>query len=152
MTTVLTYGTFDLFHYGHVRLLERARNMGDRLGVGVSSDAFNDVKGKRCVMPFEHRAAIVKALSCVDFVFPETGWEQKRQDIRTYKADILVMGDDWRSKFDHLSDLCRVEYLERTDGISTTEIKTALAAFNGERIRELHRGIEMLHDIARQLR
>lgn len=122
-TVVLTYGTFDLFHYGHLRILQRAAELGDYLIVGVSTDEFNGVKGKRCVYPWEHRARIVEAIRFVDEVIPERCWEQKRRDILDRGVDILVMGTDWRGKFDHLEDICRVVYLPRTPDISSTGIK-----------------------------
>lgn len=151
MKTVLTYGTYDLFHVGHVRLLERARALGDRLVVGVSSDEFNAIKGKRSVIPYEHRAEILRALSCVDDVFPEHDWGQKESDIRRLHAAVLVMGDDWAGKFDEYKTLCEVAYLPRTGGISSTELKTALAAFKGDKIAELHKGLEALRAIVSQL-
>ena len=151
MTTILTYGTFDLFHIGHVQILERAAALGDRLCVGVSSDAFNSTKGKRCIMPYDNRAAIVRAMRCVDEVFPEHHWEQKREDIDRCGADVLVMGDDWTGKFDDLKDVCDVQYLPRTEGISTTDIKKTLSAFRGDKLDELRKGIEGLQSIIKQL-
>lgn len=121
--TVLTYGTFDLFHIGHVRLLRRLSEMGDRLIVGCSTDEFNAIKGKTCVMPYEERAEILRACSYVTDVIPENEWAQKRGDVVTYKADIFAMGDDWEGKFDDLADLCEVVYLPRTEEISTTDLK-----------------------------
>lgn len=123
MKKVITYGTFDLFHLGHLRILERAKSFGDYLIVAVSSDAFNALKGKTCVYPFQHRAEIVRALRCVDEVIAEENWEQKRSDILTHKVDVFVMGSDWKGKFDELKDICTVEYLKRTPDISSTEIK-----------------------------
>src|SRR6056297_3386496 len=102
MKTVITYGTFDLFHIGHLRLLERAKALGDKLCVGVSADSFNESKGKKSIVPYEHRAAIVSSISFVDEVFPECSWDQKPLDIKRLSADILVMGDDWEGKFDYL--------------------------------------------------
>ncbi|MFD0859182.1 adenylyltransferase/cytidyltransferase family protein [Roseovarius aquimarinus] len=121
--TVLTYGTFDLFHAGHVRLLSRLAELGDRLVVGCSTDAFNSSKGKLCVMSFDARVEILEACRHVDLVIPEECWEQKRTDIVEHGADIFAMGSDWTGKFDDLSDLCEVVYLPRTENISTTEIK-----------------------------
>ena len=123
MKNVLTYGTFDLFHYGHLRLLERAKAMGDHLTVAVSTDEFNEVKGKKCTYSFEHRARIVEAIIYVDRVIPERCWEQKVEDVRKYDIDLFVIGDDWQGKFDHLKKYCKVVYLPRTSNISTTEIK-----------------------------
>ena len=124
--TVLTYGTFDLFHIGHLRLLERLAQLGDRLIVGVSTDEFNAEKGKHSLIPFEDRAAIVAALGIVDQVIPEHGWNQKAQDIRELDVDVFGMGSDWRGKFDHLGDLCEVVYLDRTEGLSSTSIRGQL--------------------------
>ncbi len=126
MKTVITYGTFDLFHVGHLKLLERARALGDRLVVGVSTDAFNEGKGKRTVIPYADRAAIVRAIRCVDDVIPEESWEQKPDDIRRLGVTTFVMGDDWRGKFDDLKKLCEVVYLPRTSMVSTTSIKEAV--------------------------
>lgn len=126
MTTVYTTGTFDLFHIGHLRLLQRAKALageGGRLIVGVSTDRFNEVeKGKRATIPFAERAEIVAALKCVDEVIPENNWD-KRSNILKYAVDIYVIGNDWEGKFDELKDVCRVVYLPRTDGISSTELK-----------------------------
>ena len=123
MTTVITFGTFDVLHIGHIRILERARALGDRLIVGVSSDQLNFSKKQRNpVYPQEERLEIIRSLRCVDGVFLEESLELKGEYIRAHKADVLVMGDDWRGKFDHLSSLCRVTYLTRTEGISTTSL------------------------------
>lgn len=130
MTNVLTYGTFDLFHIGHLRLLERARRLGDRLIVGVSTDDFNAEKGKKTAIPFDERRNIVASLRCVDAVIPEQCWDQKRLDIKDHDISIMVMGDDWEGQFDFLSDICSVVYLSRTDGISTTYLKRYIAATN----------------------
>ncbi len=126
MKKVITYGTFDLFHYGHLRILERAKSFGDYLIVAVSTDEFNEIKGKSCIYPYEHRAKIVAAIKYVDQVIPEKNWEQKIDDVKKYKIDVFVMGDDWKGKFDFLSDLCEVVYLPRTSNISTTEIKISV--------------------------
>ena len=126
MKTVVTYGTFDLFHVGHLKLLERARALGDRLIVGVSTDAFNEAKGKRTVIPYADRAAIVQALQVVDAVIPEESWAQKTEDIRRHGIDVFVMGEDWKGKFDELKALCEVVYLPRTALVSTTSIKQSV--------------------------
>lgn len=130
MANVITYGTYDLFHIGHLRLLRRARELGGPEGtltVVVSSDRFNwEEKHKKCVIPDVQRAEIVGALRCVDRVLFEESWEQKRHDIISNKIDIFVMGDDWTGKFDFLKDLCQVVYLPRTPEISSTEIKHQL--------------------------
>ncbi len=123
---VITYGTFDLFHYGHLKILESAKKLGDKLIVAVSTDEFNVIKHKQCIYPFEHRIKIIEAIKYVDMVIPETCWEQKREDIKIYNIDIFVMGDDWEGKFDDLKNLCKVVYLPRTEGISTTIIKNSV--------------------------
>ncbi len=128
MKRVITYGTFDLFHIGHLNILKRARELGDYLVVGVSSDEFNAVKGKKCAYPYGHRSRIVEAIRFVDKVIPEHSWEQKEADIRENAIDIFVMGDDWEGKFDNLRSLCEVVYLPRTPDISTTEIKNEIAS------------------------
>lgn len=125
---ILTYGTFDLFHVGHLNLLQRAASLGHRLVVGVSTDEFNAAKGKNCVIPFEERAAIVAAISGVDVVFPETSWDQKRHDIRRFSAHVFVMGEDWRGRFDDLRDLCQVVYLPRTPDVSSSSLKSRIQA------------------------
>jgi len=123
MIKVITYGTYDLFHYGHFRLLKRTKEFGDYLIVGVSSDEFNLIKGKKCVQPYAHRAEILTAIRYVDEVIPENNWEQKVNDIITHNVDIFVMGSDWKGKFDYLEQYCKVLYLDRTDDISTTTLK-----------------------------
>lgn len=124
---VLTYGTFDLLHYGHVLLLQRAKALGDYLVVGLSTDEFNKVKGKQCALSFEHRRFVVESIRYVDLVIPEENWEQKEHDIRNYHVKVFTMGSDWEGKFDHLSKLCEVTYLPRTEGTSTTDIKDFIA-------------------------
>lgn len=125
---VLTYGTFDLFHIGHVRLLERLADLGDALFVGCSTDDFNALKGKKAIFSYEDRRDILMSTRFVTRVFPETTWAQKRLDVVRYRADIFAMGDDWQGKFDDLSDLCDVVYLPRTAGISSTDVKRAAQA------------------------
>ena len=120
MKKVITYGTFDLFHFGHLEILRRARELGDLLIVGISTDEFNEIKGKKCVYPFEHRIKIVEAIKYVDKVIPEKNWQQKRKDILLNNVDIFTMGDDWKGKFDEINELCKVIYLSRTKNISTT--------------------------------
>ena len=126
MKKVITYGTFDLFHYGHLKILERAKSYGDYLIVAVSSDEFNAIKGKRCTYSFEHRAAIVQAIKYVDEVIREDSWEQKLEDVNKHKIDVFVMGNDWKGKFDFLEEYCEIVYLDRTRNISTTQIKNEL--------------------------
>lgn len=128
MKTVLTYGTFDILHAGHINLLRRARALGDRLIVGLSTDAFNQGKHKSALLTFENRKAVLEAIRYVDDVFPEESWEQKPRDILRFGADLFVMGDDWIGKFDFLGAYCGVVYLPRTPSISTTDIKQSLGA------------------------
>lgn len=123
---VLTYGTFDLFHVGHLRLLKRLKSLGDYLYVGVSTDEFNAIKNKKSSIPFEERIEILRSIDCVDFCFPEENWDQKIPDIEKYKANVFAMGDDWYGKFDYLSDYCKVVYIPRTAGVSSTYIKTLI--------------------------
>ena len=124
--TIITYGTFDLFHVGHLKLLERISKMCNNLIVAVSTDEFNALKGKKCVIPFEQRAAIVAGCKYVTKVIPETSWEQKENDIKKYNVDAFVMGEDWKGKFDFLKEKCEVIYLPRTPDISTTKLKSTL--------------------------
>lgn len=128
MKRVLTYGTFDLLHYGHIRLLKRAKALGDYLIVAISTDEFNAVKGKKAYHDYETRKEMLEAVRYVDLVIPENNWDQKRGDVRDYHVDIVVMGSDWTSheKFENLRDLCEVVYLDRTEGVSTTKIKKEL--------------------------
>lgn len=124
--TVITYGTFDMFHVGHLNLLVRLGDMADQVIVAVSTDEFNSQKGKRVLIPYEQRAAIVEAIDCVDLVIPEYSWEQKIDDIKNYRVDAFVIGDDWQGKFDELEEYCDVVYLPRTKDISTTALKKSL--------------------------
>lgn len=127
MKRVITYGTYDLLHYGHVNLLRRARALGDYLIVVLSSDEFNwREKHKKCYFTYEKRKQMLEAIRYVDLVVPEENWAQKNTDVVKYQADIFVMGDDWKGKFDFLKDKCEVVYLPRTPEISTTEIKASL--------------------------
>lgn len=126
MTTVLTYGTFDLLHWGHIRLLERASKLGDQLIVGLSTDEFNAQKHKEAYHSYEHRKYILEAIRYVNQVIPEKNWKQKISDVKKYHVDIFVMGDDWKGQFDFLKEYCQVIYLPRTEGISTTKIKDDL--------------------------
>lgn len=121
---IITYGTYDLLHIGHINLLQRARKLGDKLIVALSTDIFNEkMKKKYCIQPYEERKTILESLVFVDHVIPEESWEQKVDDIKKYNIDIFVMGDDWKQKFDFLKEYCQVIYLPRTEGISTTERK-----------------------------
>ncbi len=128
MKTVITYGTYDLLHPGHIRLLKRAKALGDRLIVALSTDEFNwNEKQKKSYYTYEQRKELLEAIKYVDLVIPENNWDQKRTDVHKYNVDIFVMGDDWAGKFDFLKEEgCEVVYLSRTPGISTTQIKTEL--------------------------
>ncbi|MGJ9411322.1 adenylyltransferase/cytidyltransferase family protein [Aeromicrobium sp. CF4.19] len=155
MTTVLTYGTFDLFHIGHVRLLSRLAELGDELVVGVSTDEFNALKGKTSIISYADRAEIVSAVRHVDKVIPENGWEQKRQDLIDHGVDVFAMGSDWQGKFDDLSDLCEIRYLDRTDGISSTKLKEQLSdpvSLDVDRVREALDTLQQVVDNYRGLR
>lgn len=127
MKRVITYGTFDLLHYGHINLLKRAKELGDYLVVAISTDSFNwNQKNKKCYFGYEQRKTMVESIRFVDLVIPEDSWEQKIKDIKEYKIDVFVMGDDWKGKFDFLKEYCEVVYLPRTPEISTTQIKKEL--------------------------
>lgn len=126
MKKIITYGTFDLLHVGHVRLLERAKALGDYLVVGLSTDAFNEMKHKSSFLPFEQRKEILEAIKYVDLVIPESNWEQKVDDIQRYGIDTFVIGDDWQGEFDFLNEYCEVVYLGRTKDLSTSSIKQQL--------------------------
>ena len=129
MKRVITYGTYDMLHYGHLNLLQRARALGDYLIVVLSTDEFNwNMKQKKCYFTYEQRKKMLEALRCVDLVIPENNWEQKVTDVQLYQADVFVMGHDWEGKFDFLKDYCEVVYLPRTPDISTTQIKADLKA------------------------
>lgn len=126
MKKVITYGTFDMLHYGHINLLRRARALGDYLIVALSSDSFNAIKNKQSFFHYEHRRQMLEAIRYVDLIIPENDWEQKREDIIKHNVNIFVKGNDWEGKFDFLKDICEVVYLERTPEISTTRIKNHL--------------------------
>ncbi len=128
MKRILTYGTFDLLHYGHIRLLKRARALGDYLIVALSTDEFNAGKDKVAYHNYETRKLMLEAIRYVDLVIPESSWEQKLDDVHKYCVDVVVMGGDWKGsdKFDYLKDYCDLVFLDRTEGVSTTQIKEAL--------------------------
>ena len=127
MKRVITYGTFDLIHYGHINLLKRAKELGDYLIVALSTDEFNwNEKQKKCYFTYEECQRLLEAIRYVDLVIPEESWEQKVTDVQLYKVDTFVIGDDWTGKFDFLKDYCNVVYLPRTPEISTTQIKQDL--------------------------
>ncbi len=147
---VITYGTFDMFHIGHLRLLKRARSLGDRLIVGVSTDEFNAEKGKKVLIPFEQRREIVESIKYVDEVIPENSWDQKERDIRRLGVDLLVMGADWEGKFDQLKKLCEVVYLPRTENISTTDLKKSLINFASVPKEDILKAFEIIELLKRE--
>ena len=149
--TIITYGTFDMFHIGHLNLLKRLKAMGDELIVAVSTDEFNLGKGKKTLIPYQQRAEIVQAIQYVDKVIPEDNWEQKISDIQTYHVDTFIIGDDWKGKFDFLSEYCEVKYLERTKGISTTELRQALSSLNNVDIKALDDALNILKTLRQGL-
>lgn len=134
MKRILTYGTYDLLHYGHIRLLKRAKDLGDYLIVAVSSDEFNAEKGKRAYHDYETRKEMLEAIRYVDLVIPESSWDQKIQDVKEYHVDTVVMGGDWKDdpRFECLRDYCEVVYLDRTPGVSTSQIKEELNLGNND--------------------
>lgn len=150
--TILTYGTFDLFHIGHLRLLQRLKAMGNRLIVGVSSDEFNSLKGKKTIIPFEQRIEILNAIDLIDVVIKEDNWAQKSNDIKKYNVDIFAMGDDWKGKFDELNSLCEVVYLKRTESVSSTDIKEALAAIYKLNSEDMRVHFEVLEQLLADLK
>ena len=142
--TIITYGTFDMFHIGHLELLKRLSKLGDKLIVAVSSDEFNEIKGKKTIIPYKQRASIVEAIKYVDMVIPENHWEQKVTDIKKYNVDIFSMGNDWEGKFDELKEHCEVIYLPRTEGISTTQLKASLNKISDINIEDINKAFEIL--------
>src|SRR5699024_3196735 len=124
--TIITYGTFDMFHIGHLKLLERLSEMAEKVIVAVSTDEFNALKGKKVLIPYEQRAAIVASIKYVDMVIPEENWEQKEKDVKKHGVDIFAIGKDWEVEFDFLSPLCEVVYLVRTQNISIIDLKKSL--------------------------
>jgi len=132
MKRVLTYGTYDLLHYGHIRLLKRARELGDYLIVAISTDEFNEIKKKKAYHDYETRKEMLETIRYVDLVIPEKNWEQKKNDVKTYKVDVVCMGSDWEGDehFESLRKNCDVVYLDRTQGVSTSQIKKDLNLVN----------------------
>jgi len=147
---VITYGTFDMFHIGHLRLLRRLADMGDELIVGVSTDEFSREKNKTVFIPFEHRAEIVESIKFVDRVIPEYSWEQKIADIEKFDVDIFAMGDDWRGTFDYLKPYCEVVYLERTKNISTSELKRNLESALSMEKKDFTNALKILETLNRE--
>ena len=126
MKTILTYGTYDVLHFGHIELLRRAKEMGDYLIVALSTDEFNNLKGKKSYYSYSERKYMLESIRYVDLVIPENNWEQKSKDVERFEVDTFVMGHDWEGEFDFLKERCQVIYLNRTEGISTTKIKEEL--------------------------
>ncbi|MCB2306847.1 glycerol-3-phosphate cytidylyltransferase [Clostridium estertheticum] len=126
MKKVITYGTFDLLHYGHINILKKARELGDYLIVALSTNEFNAIKGKECYFSYEQRKKLIEAIRYVDLVIPEDSWEQKVHDVKEFNVDVFTIGNDWSGKFDFLKEYCDVVYLSRTPKISTTKIKKDL--------------------------
>ena len=126
MKKIITYGTFDLLHYGHINLLKRAKSLGDYLVVALSTNEFNEKKDKKCFFSYEQRKSLLESIRFVDLVIPETSWEQKIGDIKEFKIDIFVMGNDWTGKFDDLKQYCEVLYLSRTPEVSTSGIRNKI--------------------------
>ncbi len=141
---ILTYGTFDMFHIGHLELLKRLKALGSKLIVAVSTDEFNEQKGKKTIIPYAQRRSIVEAIKYVDMVIPESNWEQKIEDIQKYKIDIFAIGNDWQGKFDFLEEYCEVKYLTRTDGISSTDLKEQLNKISKINVHDINQAFEIL--------
>ena len=150
---VITYGTFDMFHIGHLRLLQRLKDMseGGELIVAVSTDEFNKIKSKKVMIPFEQRVEIVANIKCVDKVIAEHNWEQKVEDIQKYNIDIFAIGDDWRGEFDFLKEYCEVVYLPRTKDISTTQLKKSLSNFLSIPKEDIIKAFEVIEIIKKDL-
>lgn len=151
MKKVITYGTFDLFHVGHIRLLKRLKSLGDYLIVAISTDDFNSLKGKKSFFSFAERKEIIESCKYVDLVIAENNWEQKRDDILYNQVNILGMGNDWSGKFDSLNDICEVVYLDRTESISSTQIKKELAVITPEKLAEIEYSVNNIFDVIRSL-
>ncbi len=149
--TIITYGTFDMFHIGHLKLLQRLKKLGDELIVAVSTDEFNAIKGKKVLIPYEQRAEIINNIKCVDLVIPEKNWDQKVEDIIKYNINIFAIGDDWEGKFDFLKEHCEVVYLTRTDDISTTKLKKSLTNFLSIPKADILNAFEILEQLKKDL-
>ena len=147
--TVITYGTFDMFHIGHLKLLQRAKELGDELIVAISTDEFNEQKGKKTLIAYEQRSEIVANIKCVDKVIAENNWDQKTSDIKLYDVDTFVMGNDWDGKFDDLKSQCEVVYLPRTENISSTQLKKSLINFTSIPKEDILRAFEVIEVLKR---
>ncbi len=148
---VITYGTFDMFHIGHLELLKRMKTLASEVVVAVSTDEFNEIKGKKTIIPYDQRAQIIDALVYVDKVIPENNWEQKVDDISHHSIDLFVMGDDWKGTFDFLKKHCDVLYLPRTGGISSSKLKTSLDTLSSINTDEINQAFEILKRIKENL-
>ena len=144
---VITYGTFDMFHIGHLNLLKRMKVFGDTLIVAVSTDQFNEIKGKKTLIPFEQRSAIVESIRYVDKVIPENNWKQKIEDVQKMDVDTFIIGDDWKGKFDFLTEYCEVIYLERTKDISTSMLKKSMSSFLSIPKEDVLRAFEIIETL-----
>lgn len=149
--TVITYGTFDLFHTGHLNLLKRLSEMAENVIVGVSTDEFNELKGKKTVIPYDQRAEIVKAIRYVGQVVPETCWEQKISDVQAYSVDLFAIGEDWDGEFDALKRYCEVVYLPRTAGVSTTRLKRTLKTLSSVSRQDLLFALDVMTTLSKDL-
>jgi len=149
--TVITYGTFDMFHIGHLKLLQRLADLGDELIVAVSTDEFNQLKEKKTLIPYAQRMEIVQNIKCVDSVIAEESWDQKIDDVQKYNIDIFAMGDDWEGKFDFLKAYCEVIYLPRTTEISTTQLKKSLTNFLSIPKEDILNAFEILEQLKKDL-
>ena len=148
---IITYGTFDMFHIGHLKILQRLEKLADKLIVAISTDEFNKQKGKKVLIPYEQRAEIVNNIKCVDQVIPEYSWEQKIEDIKKHNVDIFAIGDDWEGKFDFLKEYCEVVYLKRTENISTTKLKKSLSNFLSIPKKDIINAFEILEQLKKDL-
>jgi|TARA_B110001450_G_C17634605_1_gene486654 glycerol-3-phosphate cytidylyltransferase len=150
--TLITYGTFDLFHVGHLRLLKKIKERGTKLIVAVSTDDFNLLKGKKTIIPFEQRVEILESIIYVDKVIGEHDWNQKKNDVIKYNIDEFIMGDDWVGKFDDLKPLCQVTYLPRTNDISSSDIKDSLSEFSKISTNKFKEATDILNQIVKSLK
>lgn len=144
---VITYGTFDLFHIGHLNLLKRLKELGDYLIVAVSTDEFNAAKGKQTIVPFADRIEIVKNIKFVDLAIPESSWDQKARDCEKYGVSVFGMGHDWEGKFDELKQYCEVVYLPRTNGVSSTDMKRLLQVLDRSHVKDLKHALDLISSI-----
>lgn len=144
---ILTYGTFDLFHIGHLNILTRLKSLGDYLIVGVSTDKFNEGKGKKTIISFEDRLKIISELKCVDLAIAEESWDQKIKDIEKHNVAVFGMGHDWEGHFDYLKEHCEVFYLPRTEGISSTDLKKMLQSLDKSHVADLKQALDLISSI-----